>query len=206
MNISYESLAKAVSWYNRLGYEFIEVPWIVSYESHSSTASPPDGAFVVEGRGCLVGSAEQGFIEIMQDLEPNKKYAAISPCFRKNDNKDEYHQETFMKLELFSYNSDKENDHTTMIEDARKTFDYLGLPKVKINYIQSLFDDSRDLYYSNILELGSYGNRVIYKNNVEYIINYGTGLALPRFTQAIKIHREHVIKELQLKGELQNEC
>jgi seryl-tRNA synthetase len=188
MNIDYALLASAVRQYKELGYEFIEVPWIVSHKSHESTASPPDGAFVIEDRGCLVGSAEQGFIEIIDELYPDRKYAAVSPCFRKNDNRDEYHQETFMKLELFSYDAHESHNYTAMIEDATKVFAHFGIPKFKLARVDSLFDDNHDIAYQGQIEMGSYGNRIIKSINMQHVINYGTGLALPRFSQVLKKH------------------
>jgi seryl-tRNA synthetase len=188
MNIDYMILATAMQYYKDKGYEFVEVPWIVSRESHEATASPPDGAFVVDGRGCLVGSAEQGFIEIINQLKPNKKYASISPCFRKNDNKDYLHQETFMKLELFAYNANYNNYHLTLLFDAERLFLKLGMQwmnRSKLLKSESLFDKNIDICYNDV-ELGSYGYRDIIREGISYRIEYGTGLALPRFS-----HMEH---------------
>jgi hypothetical protein len=186
MNIDYALLAKAVEIYKIKGYEFIEVPWIVSVASSRSTNPPEDGIFKLQHDDVsLVGSAEQGFIEIIKQLEPNKKYAAISPCFRKGDNRDHLHQETFMKLELFSYNSDSNNVYFSFLDDARSVFLQLGKKWICPSHLittESLFDENIDICYRNV-EIGSYGYRDLVIDDIPYRINYGTGLALPRYSQ-----------------------
>lgn len=187
MIIDYKLLGKAQGIYTKMGYEFIEVPWIVDSYASRATNPPVNGVFELNDGSHLVGSAEQGFIEIMGQLKIGKKYAAISPCFRRNDNRDKYHQEMFMKLELFSYKNDIDGQELFaggLFQDATDAFYELGIDEEKL-YGLLTTDSNIDLCVkvsashatNDLLEIGSYGTRTIR----DFTINYGTGLALPRF-------------------------
>lgn len=190
MNINYFLLGEAVKIYTDLGYTFIEVPWIVNEKSSEATNPPKEGIFVLEDGTHLIGSAEQGFIHVIEQLKPNTKYASISPCFRKGDNRDIYHQEMFMKLELFLYDNDTISTFADgLMDDAMTVFYKLGIHE-KALYGVLTHSTNIDLcvqrFNKEMLEIGSYGYRIINDINNTYKINYGTGLALPRFQFGFK--------------------
>lgn len=177
--IKYHILNEALNHYISLGYEYIDVPWIVDIETQLITCPSEDMIYKTTGGG-LVGSAEQGFIKLLLDdkLDHNKKYCAITPCFRLNDSKHgSLHKEYFMKLELFSC----AHNYYSIMWDAYRLFDtYLrdNAPRLKT---ASDTGESADIELNGI-EIGSYGRRKL-QNGVKY--HYGTGMALPRFTMAL---------------------
>lgn len=189
MIIDYSLLGKAEKFYTNRGYTFIDVPWYVNAEASLITKPPNAGTFILNNGMHLIGSAEQGFIEIIETLIPHKKYASISPCFRKGDNDDRYHQETFMKLELFSYGEPISEDKFAagLLSDATDAFYYLGIHEDRLYGILTHahnIDLCVKREHEEMLEIGSYGYRNIIKTTGNYHINYGTGLALPRFQLA----------------------
>lgn len=183
MIIDYVLLAQAVTKYKYLGYQFVEVPWMVTPQTSQITKPPGAEGFILTDGKHLIGSAEQGFIQASASFKYNRKLASISPCFRKNDNRDYYHQETFMKLELFIQTIKKPWDKVyKLINDASQVFEELGIKKVYFNQTsESNLDIEAITKYGN-LELGSYG----YRHVGETYFIYGTGLALPRFQMALE--------------------
>lgn len=181
--IDYAIINLAASFYMYKGYTCIEVPWIISEEASKVTCFNDERAFFTNNNSRLIGSAEQGFIQLMLDgqkLKNDTLYFAISPCFR-NEIEDMTHSKTFMKLELFykSDNIDLQNKICRkMIQDAKEFFSIKLIETEEIITV-----DGTDLEY-NGLELGSYGIRT-YKN-LSWV--YGTGVALPRITIAKGLH------------------
>lgn len=177
--IDYKLLGNAVNFYENMGYEQIEVPWVVSAEASLVTA-PINGIFEIDDGKHLVGSAEQGFIELMLEfsdkLKNDKKYMAISPCFRR-DIPSEIYSEWFIKLELFC--KIKNNNPITMmiefLKDAETLFTKIHGKRVTNKLSTSM--TSFDLMF-NAIELGSYGYRKLQQTGDIWV--YGTGLALPR--------------------------
>lgn len=211
--INYGLLAKAQDFYASRGYEYIETPWIVDTNSSNFTYAGEHGKFILNNIDLngmwskhLVGSAEQGFIDILfnstQKLESEKKYMSISPCFRKGED-DETHCEQFMKLELFQFSNilavapwdledyiiENGTAYTEFLTDALECFKMLGLSEENLKQ-EKLFDTNIDIMFTKNmnLELGSYGYRVEHTRkmtgNLYRVLNYGTGLALPRFQLA----------------------
>jgi phosphoribosyl-ATP pyrophosphohydrolase len=183
----YQLAVRAVQHYQSLGYNYVEVPWIVS--EYANKATLPDdgniGRFVGTDK-CFIGSAEQGIIELFAGYPYNKDTAntlmnkllvSVSPCVRLSDNSTIYHKETFLKVEL-SYVTD----------DSKSAKDVLGIiTKDALNFHKMLFGsrisyEGGDITVSTSndgdVELGSYGVRSI--KGLYYV--YGTGLALPRAT------------------------
>lgn len=173
--IDYRLLADAIAFYSARGYQQVEVPWLVGADAILATIPPQhlDGAMMVEQRSeYLVGSAEQGFLEI--DLPPGR-YMAVSPCFRAGE-VDALHQETFMKLELHQTSDTDLSYVHDMIDDACEFFDqHCGSRPLFINDTA----DGWDIEIAGI-EVGSYGVR----DSGGRTWVYGTGLALPRFSLA----------------------
>lgn len=202
--ISWLNVSKAISWYESLGYTYVEMPWTASEEAVLAT-KPLDRLpcciveespqAVREGTGGakhLIGSAEQGFIDMMLDgrivpgiLGPNL-YVAATPCFR-SDEVDLLHQKTFFKVELCSISKyDTVREYREVMLDA---FDFMAsllpedearnLTPVKVSKTQT------DLELNGI-EVGSYGIRKCTIGGKRLQWTYGTGLAEPRFSIAAK--------------------
>lgn len=194
--IDYKLLSEALTYYQERAYSYVEVPWLVSREANLATL--PEGkdlGQLSDGR-CLIGSAEQGFIQNLDQLQEGVRYISVSPCFRIGDNRDGFHHETFIKAELAAVTSDKDAAQSIMrrfIEDAKELFTNLTGRSVREFNVGP---DQIDL--ENGVELGSYGIREIAG---KYLV-YGTGLALPRLTQSIPPVTFGYHKRGFIKGEL----
>lgn len=183
-NIEWKLLAQAQEYYSQF-YLYQETPFLVPEEYSRETKPHNDRSFVLTQHLFekqpqeLVGSAEQGFIYLAQNnFLLAERLFSISPCFR-TERYDSWHQPWFMKLELFHLSSDI-NDVESMINHALAF--YQSLSEGEYSIIQTS-EKSWDINLNHI-EIGSYGLREL--SNLSFI--YGTGLALPRFSQA----REHL--------------
>lgn len=176
--VDWDLLANAAQYYSRLGYQEIDLPYLADHDYVMMTC--PDEKYTLRTeKGTLVGSAEQSFFwyDMIGKL-PKGKFFAITPCFRNEESFTRLHRLTFMKLELYVNDDVGETSLNRVIEDAYlfdKLFskDFAGVDIVKTG------DNECDIEVNGI-EVGSYGIRIV--NNTSWI--YGTGLALPRFTQA----------------------
>lgn len=179
--IDYNLLHKAIKFFGKQGFTQIETPWRVSKEAIEVTFNSQD-SFSSNDK-FLVGSAEQGFLELkLQNKLLNNQYMSVSPCFR-NEKEDYFHQQEFVKLELIYFSKfcvtpecvEFNFFRQQVIKFLTKELDF----KQK-NIIISITNDSSSIYSEDILingiEYGSYGIR---KFKDEYYI-YGTGIALPR--------------------------
>lgn len=177
MNIEWSLIGQAIDFYSKYDFQYIEVPWTVSSEAIAVTLPIDKYGFLAwhpkKELGFLVGSAEQSFIQMMISgkLDPGR-YSAATPCFREDDI-DQYHLPYFFKIELIDTISESVNDTLSI---AKSFFDKLSL---KPTEILETSDNCYDIYLNGI-EIGSYGLRRYQK----YAWVYGTGLALPRFSQA----------------------
>lgn len=181
-NIDWRLIAFAQNYYESLGYQYVETPWLIPTYYTEKTKPFQDKSFVLDSdlfknqNNELVGSAEQGFLYLIDNnqLQPGK-YFSISPCFR-TENYDSLHQAWFMKLEIIDFQNANTNSLNDMIEHAFNFFRNHTKGQLEI---VNLPDKSYDINLNGI-EVGSYGIRKI--NDIDYI--YGTGLALPRFSTA----------------------
>lgn len=180
--IDWALLGKAYEYYKKY-YTYQETPFAVPETCTQLTKPHNDQSFILNDGLFyrqpheLVGSAEQGFIYLaLQNKLVSNKLFSISPCFR-SENYDATHLPWFMKLELFHL-SNTEEDVFAMMEIVK---DFL-ITNCPGNYekIQTS-EQSWDIILNNI-EIGSYGIRKV--ENLEFI--YGTGLALPRLSQALE--------------------
>ena len=171
--IDYGILAAALDFYQKRGYSYKEVPWVVSDEATNVTL-PKDRIATRVPYGCLVGSAEQAFIELLKRGQQLKKHCAITPCFRDEPDYDELHHAYFMKCELFDAQATPQRLQA-MIDDAVAFFTTYIPVKVVSTAI------GYDIEAGGI-ELGSYGFRTYKKTT----FIYGTGCALPRLTTAMQ--------------------
>ncbi len=183
--ISYSKIAAAIDYYQSKGWQYVEVPWIVSPSVHRATVpfgeNDPRYYDNKLPDGFLVGSAEQGFVQLAESgaLKPGK-YCAVSPCFRSEAEKDDIHYRNFMKVELFQnwrdqYLAEEEKDLEQMITEV------IGFMSKYLTVVKKVFRPLYDIDIQEVttgIELGSYGMRSI--GNIEYLC--GTALAEPRFS------------------------
>jgi hypothetical protein len=183
--IDWSLIAKAVEYYQCLGYEYIEVPWTVPRAV--STLTWPGPVNWVTEFGDLVGSAEQSFLCLgrVQLLDPKKRYVAVSPCFRMEPQFDKWHSPTFMKVELYS--ADK-RAWTRFLDHAWDLFNDLGIDLAMTierdgpHGPYMVQNDIEAIVGNKVVELGSYGYRTL----GGYTWSYGTGLAEPRTSTVVK--------------------
>ena len=173
-NIDYKILHNAIEFYKDLGYEYIEVPWVVDKEFDDATRpkeKKPINVDIWDKR--MIGSGEQSFLSIFDTLEEDKKYMCVTPCFR-DEEEDELHSRYFIKLELFS------KSWENIRADAR-LFYSTYISNTKLLQYEKNEDGVVDIVYDDI-ELGSYGSRTVNLGFKSYSYHYGTGLAEPRFS------------------------
>jgi len=207
LDIDWSRIARAVEFYESLGYKKVEVPWLVE-PVYRELTYPHKNAFQTS-KGDLVGSAEQSFLQLafkdkiqvktyMWGQRPNERldyagrYVAVTPCFRDSQPVDALHQPYFMKVELFEpiwdgaecYTRDKKP--AQLFHDAGQFFASEGaLPQSEET------DEGIDWTVGGI-EVGSYGLRVY--DDFGWL--FGTGLAEPRFSQALKQQRRHLAERV----------
>lgn len=179
MSINWALIPVVINEYLKLGYKYVEVPWLVDRESTFVTLPKERIPFKIEGsERYLPGSAEQSFLHLaLRDKITSGRYVAATPCFR-DDEESHLHQKHFFKIELIdlglNYNVSAKN-YNSMMNDARNVLSQFTKKSIVIQPT----DDGCDLTLSGI-EIGSYGKRS-YKN-LNWV--YGTGLAEPRFSIA----------------------
>lgn len=172
-------VAKAIKHYRKANYSYLEVPWLVSNEAVRLTYSGPTPYQTSVGQ--LVGSAEQSFLELeLEGLMPvQERFVTASPCWRNEKAYDEWHQTSFMKVELYS----KGNCWEEFLSDAMELFIDLGLDNDSLVVVEcpegpytEQWDLAIKLSNNKLIELGSYG----YREEESLKWSYGTGLAEPR--------------------------
>lgn len=177
--IDYALLGEAVAFYEAEGYRYVEAPWAVSEESVAITCPRPEFTARVEGLGALVGSSEQSFLHLdLSGRLDRGRFVACTPCFRLGDAGDDLHFPTFMKVELYDNVATTPRGWKAMLADAFELALRLGAPKDALGLEAT--DEGLDLMLGGI-EIGSFGMRC----HENHTWSYGTGLALPRFTQAL---------------------
>jgi len=180
-NIDLPLLMKAMGYYQSVGYAPLSVPMITSYEAIRVTLPPrikPMQHCDDLLNGFYVGSAEQSIYQMLIDNGCNDgKFMMLTPCQRGELYLDCRHMEIFLKLELVQINVD---NCTPIIDDV---FPFLKseFQDSEIEIVECLFGSSSKDININGVEVGSYGCRNFEGN----IVQYGTGLALPRITQAV---------------------
>ncbi len=177
--IDYKVLVAAQNFYGWNSFINVEVPWLVN-DAVSAVTRPPDR------RGCivsafnndhLIASGEQGFISMFGRIKPGL-YQTTTPCFRDEPVIDKWHKRYFMKLELISIcPKDPEGDLEYVINKAGEFFVANGIAGVK----PVRTEEGYDIVSKDGIELGSYGIRITPDGKTLWV--YGTGVALPRFSQ-----------------------
>jgi hypothetical protein len=191
MNINYEYISKAIAFYTKNRYKYVDVPWNVTKDIIMMTKpqiDSPDYHLPINDK-YLIASGEQGFLySIMKGYLAPGRYVTCTPCYR-FETQDWLHRKTFMKVELIEFSFDVSTDFTANeVEEHAYRFFHTLLPLSKVSPIVPAESDKGPLdivtpmdWTLNGVEIGSYGVRQ-YKNLVKWV--YGTGLAEPRFTTA----------------------
>ena len=179
--IDYQKIADAVTYFQSLGYKYVEVPWIVRPEISEITNRSFRNFETFMGN--LVASGEQSFLDIRDTFGQNDKRVCVTPCFRDEEIVNEISRNWFIKAELIIANpTDERRQRAEMFIDAYHFFKRYdnAMP------IETLNDTSNDYYKKDIgingLEVGSYGIREY--NGFKWI--YGTACAEPRLSQSLK--------------------
>lgn len=179
MVIDYEKIARAVKHYEHRGYKHIDVPWLVGKEAIDVT-KPWGAEYFETAFGHLVGSGEQSFLQIRDQLWHNAKYQCVTPCFR-DEREDEIHRRWFLKVELIETLVDREPGEVLakMVRDAD---DFFGMyaPGYRTRIVDT--PDGMDIEVNGV-EVGSYGVR----EHDRFRWVYGTGVAEPRLSQALAV-------------------
>jgi seryl-tRNA synthetase len=208
IEIDFGLLGRGMEFYKAQGYTSVNVPWMVRTNISRITLPDEENAFQVSGIDGkykhLVGSAEQGFLELLADnlVYEDEYYVSCTPCFRRGDIAyayDDYgqpvgllNQETFMKVELSMATQNPFNMgwKRVLMADALQFLESLQIQDVRV--LEELDGESADIMAfdkssNQLIELGSYGRRVIQCNDGETLYaHYGTGLALPRLQRIYK--------------------
>lgn len=186
----YKNLFKALDYYEKAGYKYVDVPWAVSREAILLTRPPciTVEPHSYEAGGKLiypVASAEQSFLQMkMDDPKFSGKLMTITPCFRNESVIDELHQPYFMKVELINWDKTGREDMDKMITDARLLFE----EQLWVDAIHNIDPDPIGIVAYDLvtmhskIELGSYGIRE-HPSVGRWL--YGTGLAEPRYSLAL---------------------
>jgi|SRR6185436_1102696 len=182
--INWTWIGQAVQYYVDNEFNYIEAPWIVQQSATEVTLPLFRRAFKVShpvpnlNLGFLVGSAEQSFIQMMMDGDLSKgKYCAAGPCFRDEQIANEWQLHYFFKVELIEVSPNSKNVFEVM-DCARHFMEQIGNCNIRVEKTEEGFD-----LICKDIELGSYGFRT-YDN---FSWTYGTGLALPRFSQMLEV-------------------
>lgn len=151
-------------------FTYIDVPYVIE-KGVSSITIPDDRSHLVhDDDHVYVGSAEQSFIAMMLKGElPKGNYQTITICTRDEPSYNHLHLKCFMKLELYSIDIQP----LELAEYVKRAYNQHDSRKYRIIETK---DNCYDIICNDI-EVGSFGIR-----NPIYPFTYGTGLALPRFT------------------------
>ena len=176
--LNYGFLSEAVKFYRLHGFEYIEVPWVVP-AVYTKGLARTQAVYPVGDGDTLLTNGEQAFIFLLDQgvLELGKRYQTITPCFREKEQYSEWFLPYFMKLELIQTDLNGAED---LLSIAAQFFQSLGIPAKSVSTAIGT-----DLVWEGI-ELGSYGTRAMKLPKKECSWSYGTGIAEPRLSNALK--------------------
>jgi len=192
-DVNWGRLSRALNHWTDLGYKQVDVPWRVKRMYIKSTMEDVEPAMIkhldmFEGgkdSRCLIGSGEQAFIEMLWNRKlVGGNYVTCTPCFR-DDLVDDLHQREFMKVEVISTTWPTLDNLFDLVEKARRFFlSEIGLPlhESGLRVVETSVEHPSFDIDLNGIEIGSYGIREWL--GMKWI--YGTGVAEPRFTKALK--------------------
>ena len=176
-------LQGALDYWQEAGYEFVNLPWLVSRPVIEYTRPPQaQGEDIYTPHGGFVASGEQSFIQLWLDgkLKGDTRYVGWTPCIRQEPVFDARHHFYFIKAELFvpCISQEPEEVRHRIVRLAKRYFIYeAGTASVK-----QIDDDQFDIEVAGI-EVCSYGLRTL-PTGEPYV--YGTALAEPRLSYAIE--------------------
>jgi seryl-tRNA synthetase len=187
VEINYQTVSRAISLYAPKGYKYVDTPWYVTSKTLTVTLPRERQGFSMRYPELphdkyLVGSAEQGFLQLMLDgkIQPGS-YSSAGPCFRDEPVEDELHRYSFFKLELIKiYQPDEVPEPIDVWKMAHMAkdvhADLYGLVEKSRQQLRVVkTEQGYDLELASV-EVGSYGLR----EHAGHRWLYGTGLALPR--------------------------
>lgn len=192
-SIDYLKISHAILAFKSMGFEYREVPWIVPNDVAELTTPKNTCNLLVykdvgptnsdkELSGALIGSAEQGFLQVYDTLKVGGEYVAVSPCFRVEQTFSPGNvQDQFFKVELFIKDpGDRNLAVAHLVSSARRLMNTW-----ERNIAEVKTEAGIDLQIRGV-EVGSYG----FRESGRFRWVYGTGLALPRFDYAL-LRREN---------------
>jgi hypothetical protein len=182
--IRWDWLAEAKDFYEALGYAYTDVPWVVRARTYYATKPPSAGEdlYIPEWHNYLCASGEQGLVESSARLL-HKKLQTITPCFRDEPQYDALHLPHFMKLELMVVLAPDDDPRAYLGQMLASASRFFGQKIAATDASTDVFSTGPESYdiTCNGIEIGSYGIRAL--DDFRWV--YGTGLAEPRFSQAI---------------------
>jgi hypothetical protein len=189
---SFLLMQEALAYWRAFQIEYVDLPWMVERQYIEATL-PADRTLGVETPvGILVASGEQSFLKLAceKKLPRARGYMGWTPCFRPEPEITELKQFGFLKAELFVPVRDVKfgvSRLSRLLNRQTQLFESLALSMNSYDAVISkevISEDQTDILINGI-EVGSYGVRCAL--GVSYL--YGTILALPRFTQALRARR-----------------
>lgn len=178
--INYFRLLRTIDHFTQMGYEYVEVPWLVSLEAIQATFPGNNNSCFQDKH--VVGSGEQSFIQLMIEGKlPKGKYVTMTPCFRDEVELSPTRYLSFMKVELIDTTGDIAALFG-MTEECKQWFEELQPNRV----VEVRTAEGYDLELNGV-EIGSYGNRFYERGMIDtpdyqqFSWVYGTALAEPRF-------------------------
>lgn len=177
--IDYKRLGNSIDFYEKNGFNRVEVPWTVTKAISEITKPEGKKEWEIIGKDkVLVASGEQGFLYLyLKGFLPKGRFQAISPCYREEPF-DILHTKYFMKNELIITDEVNDENLMRMIETCKEFFE--SELQVKCDVVKT--EQGYDIEYDGI-ELGSYGIRSC--DYLEWI--FGTGCACPRMSMVKNI-------------------
>lgn len=178
--INYKIIHSSINYYQKEGFERIEVPWVVPNYYEKLTKPEGKNSFQINNKDeYLIASGEQSFLYLYSlNQLPKGRFQTVTPCFR-DDYEDLLHNKVFIKNELISTSFKSPDDELYFMIDKALVFfeNWLGTT-LSTQKTKEGFDIS-----FGKLELGSYGVRE--NQFLKYV--YGTGVAEPRLTKIYNI-------------------
>lgn len=177
-DIDSKLLVKAIEYYSSKGFLHLSAPMLVDKDIIELTLPKDKSPREHSNTGLYyVGSAEQSYYQLLKkhpSIYSKNSYMLLTPCER-DEVEDELHLGIFLKLELISC-------EITSYGLASLVYEFLHPYILSKRCTSALVktDEGYDIEINNI-EVGSFGTRSVFGKDV----TYGTGLALPRISQAL---------------------